>query len=441
MIIKDELDLSAWTDWHADPYYMWTSISGIKRCVALATVCRAWRDAIENTPELTRYILMEYQKTNVEYVRRCNRNGPLDIVLGQGTNVTWNELSSLLGSLVHRVCALNVWATQIVTDIPLQTLQAVRIESVFVPPTFAADLLGVILVNQGLAELILHSISGGAPEPDSPRLRIDHSGLRRVRLTRLPQPLVSHILHCLGLKNSVMMKTDGVCLETLSSPDSAFGDLIRSRARDGSYALRVEVTPSGTDVAGDWYGGRVGFCYNVRDQALLPGGQSQKAEASGSWDRFESDFMTSERAVDMVRTLQDCGMKSVMIGGWPVAMLADLLQCLSPVTRLQLRSKGTLDLLHQLGQPIQKNPESGDEHPQFLCPNLTTLDLGNAMITSYHSSSVHSGISLMLQKRHAAMDPANGPARLQKIVLPPKWHTENDFSGPLFEGIEIHSKK
>ncbi|KAG8950053.1 hypothetical protein FRC00_007895, partial [Tulasnella sp. 408] len=451
MIINNHLGPSTRKQWGLDYYDdPDTSNNNIKRCTALRTVCRAWRDAIDTTPEFTRYILVHGQKTNIEYIRRCNRDGPVEFFLQIEESPAWSELSSLLGSLVLRVDSLNIsngrnfLLDRSIRSTPFSMLRTVKIcrLSVDDPGTFALDLLEMVHAHQDLTELILHSISHYV-KPEVPRSRIDHPGLQRVQLTQVSAPIQSHILQCLSLKNSAVLKVDGILLEDLNGSDSAFGDLIRSLGETRILAPSVEITGSADFMKpfrnSDF---KVAFCYAVNNGAVLHDGRSSISEATSERSQLRTTHLTAPNAVGMIRMLEGCGIKYLALEEWPDSMLADLLHCFGPLATLQvrLRSEAIVYLLHQLGQSLQQDPESADKYSQFLCPNLTTLDLGSARITSNHSSLIHFMLCLMIQKRQTGTYPTDGPAKLQKIVLPSKLHTENDFRGPLFDGIEICSK-
>lgn len=392
--------------------------------------------------------MVEGQKTNIEYIRRCNLDGPAEFFLQIAESPSWGELSSLLGPLVLRVGSLNIASGPIYCDLdrsirstPFPMLRTVKICNVSIRDgdTFAPDLLEMVHANQGLTELILQFVSGNA-NPEAPRSRIDHPGLQRVQLTNLSPSIQSHILQRLRLKNSVVLKVNGILLEDLNGSDSAFGDFIRSLGRTRILAPSVEIDPGDTRYVGCDV--QVKFRYAVNNGALLHDGRTSSSisETTSERSELQSEFLSPSSAGGMIRLLPDCGIKHVTLWEWPDVMLVDLLHCFGAVTTIKLRREEPLNLLHQLGQSLQRDPESADEYPQFLCPNLTTLDLESATVTSSHSILVHTMIRVMIQNRQTGTHPTKGPAKLQKIVLPSEWHPENDFSGPLFDGIEIHSR-
>ncbi|KAG9026453.1 hypothetical protein FS837_004615, partial [Tulasnella sp. UAMH 9824] len=457
LIVKNDLGPSTREQWGlVEGYNEPASNQDIKRCAALRTVCRAWRDAIDNTPEFTRYILVDGQKTNIEYIRRCNRDGPVDLFL-QVTEAQWGGArSSLLEPLGLRVNSLNIlgdpsgfyghfYLDKSIRHASFPMLRVVKLcrLPIEVPDKFALDLLEMVQANQDLTELVLNGIRNTIMKSEYtvPQLRFDRPSLQRVQITDVPAIIRSHFLHCVRLTSSVVLKIDDIRLEDLNGSDSAFGDFIRSLGQTRIFAPSVEITCRHNSTKRVDYRACVVFSYAVNTCALLHDGRSSISEITSERSQLRNADLTAPNAVGMMRVLQDCGVKYVTLGEWPDMMLADLLHCFGAIVTLQLRSRATLHLLHHLGQPLQKDPESAHEYPQFLCPNLTTLDLENAEITSSESKfAVHSKIRLMVQNRQTGRHLPNGPAKLRKILLPFQWHSKKKFSGPLFSGIEICSR-
>lgn len=455
MIIKNDLGPITWNCWRN-----WRSsfnscrekyTNYVKRCAQLGMVCRAWRNAIDNTPELTQYILVNgwSRKKNIEYVQRNNYDGPVEVLLDIAVLATRSELSSLLGPLAYRLRSVNTASTNLTIEpAPFPMLRAIRIHSVYqVPDTFASDLLGMLHANQDLVELYVGYVDSEASAADPTRLRIDHSGLQRVQLTRLSPHILSPILHCLGLKSSVMLIVDEMRLEHVRTPGSATGDLIRSLQRTAFSAFGVQFAGWNNeqsriqgDATADNHRATVMFRHAVHDNTVLHWGENPGSGATSEWMQLESGALNFSDAVDMVRFLRDSGIepKSARLAhGWD-GMPVDLLHYLNPVTRLRLEGHKMWSVLQQLGQPLPRDPESADEHLQFLCPNLTVLDL--KFITWYwvDPNPAWSKLRLMIQNRQTGTHVAKGHAKLQRIGLERELIEEHDFSDPVFEGIEIY---
>ncbi|KAG9044149.1 hypothetical protein FS837_008725 [Tulasnella sp. UAMH 9824] len=404
-------------------------------------VCRAWRDAVDNTPELTQYILVNgwSKKKNIEYVQRNNCDGPVEVLLDNAELPTRNELSSLLGPLACRLRSVDTSSTNLTIEpAPFPMLRALRIHSVYqVPYTFTSDLLGVLHANPDLVELYVGHVQSEAPGADPPRLRIDHSGLQRVQLTQLSGHILSPILHCLGLKSSVMLIVDEMRLEDVRTSGSATADLIRSLQRTAFSAFGVQLQGDGT---ADNQRAVVTFRHAVHDNTVLHWGPNPGSRATSEWIQLDSGNLTYPDAVDMVRFIRDSGIeqKSARLAyGWD-GMPIDLLHYLSPVTRLLLEGDKMWSVLQQLGQPLPRDPESADEPLRFLCPHLTVLDLKYVTGYGVDPSSAWSELRLVIQSRQRAARVAKGHAKLQRIGLQRALIEEHDFSDPVFEGIEIY---
>lgn len=305
----------------------------------------------------------------------------------------------------------------------------------------------MLRVNQGLVELYVGDVDSEAPVADPPRLRIGHSGLQRVQLTRLSPHILSPILHCLGLKSSAMLIVDDMRLEHVRTPGSATGDLIRSLQRTAFSAFGVQFAGWNNeqshvqgDATADNHRAIVMFRHAVHDNTVLHWGQNPGSRATSEWIQLESGALTFSDAFDLVRFLRDSGIepKSARLAqGWD-GMPVDLLHYLSPVTRLLLEGDKMWSVLQQLGQPLPRDPESADEHLPFLCPNLTVLDL--KLITYYwvEPNVAWSKLRLVIQNRQRGTQIAKGHAKLQRIGLQRELIEEHDFSDPVFEGIEIY---
>ncbi|KAG9021838.1 hypothetical protein FS837_006942, partial [Tulasnella sp. UAMH 9824] len=409
-IIKEDLGPPVqmdWRTWCSDTYTCRNNyVRRITRCAKLGMVCRAWRDAIDNTPELTRSILVDGRRKNIEFVQRYNCDGPLEVLLSDAREL--NELSLLLGSLVHRLCSLDVYSADLsIKPAPFPILRSIKIYDSRVPDTFAADLLGVLNASQDLAELYLNSVTGGEPATDLPRVGIDHPGLQRVQLSQLSPHILSHILHCLGLKSSVMWRVGEMRPEYLSSSGSAAVDLIRSLRRPAFMALAVQFSAEHSNLpehpTTKNHRAVVTLTYAVHDSTVQHLGRNQGLRATSEWIQLQSEALTLPDAAEMIGILRDLDLepKSAKLtyqwNGMPPDL--DLLHYLPPVTRLALEGEEMWRVIQQLGQPLpSRDTESANDYPQFLCPHLVVLDFKLYKYSAMPSDAL-SKLRLMIQNR------------------------------------------
>ncbi|KAG8940035.1 hypothetical protein FRC04_005668 [Tulasnella sp. 424] len=425
-------------------------IARIIRFAELRVVCKQWRDAIDGTPEFTQCILVGGGMNNIEYVLRYNHDSPLELFIDSSTPT---ELQSVLESLACRLSS--AYLTDMIAPAPFPILQAVRISGTRVPDTFVTDLLEMLRVCPNVEELILDSLtSESLSNEGSPGPRPDHSGLQRVRITRLPPSLQMGVLQSLGLKGHATLIVDQMHPGYLWSPDSAIGNIIRSLGQMESSSVHTGLLEVG--------GIRNTYTYNLpKDRGCLiafmwsasgrnpPDERSGKgAEASWASCRLESGPLTNGEALEMIRVLVDSGIaiktadlfshlstdasssflyNANFLSGTPQEINSPF-HWLPRVNKLILGGAAVYPSFRRLKVPISVGSDRDD---MFLCPHLTQLEL----LSSPSKDVVLNYIWELVTERQKERPKTMNPAKLERVGLP---FRDDRFSDPAFEGIEFY---
>lgn len=225
------------------------------RCGQLRTVCKAWRDAIDSTPNFNRYIVMNGWRNNIQYVQRYNNNSPLEcfLELQPSNRLGQGGFPSLSEPLTQRLYSLNIYMSRVIIEpASFPTLRVLRIFGDTLHWGWAVDPLRMAHANPGLRELVvdfpyLSSGYKGRCWPSPPPLRVEHAGLQRVQLTGTWPSPKSDVLDHLELKGCVQLLVDEIELGCLRDSHSALRKMIRSLGQTGVSGIiggRLEMTTS-----------------------------------------------------------------------------------------------------------------------------------------------------------------------------------------------------
>ncbi|KAG8897128.1 hypothetical protein FRC01_011471, partial [Tulasnella sp. 417] len=415
------------------------------RCALLRTVCRAWRDAIDSAPNLTRFIVLNERRNNVLYVQQYNHDSLLECFFKPGDRSMRDKLPSLLGPLTERLHALNIDMTDtIIEPAAFPILQALRIFSQSNSlESWGVDPLRMVRANPGLRVLVIDfpdNPFGKARDkkPTPPALQVQHSCLRVVQLTGYWSSYKSDILRSLGLDRSVQLIIDAVQPACLEDPESALKKMIRSLGKkEQTGIIRGQL-----DIMVKCLGFHVVRLVWSETGRFLPG---------ETFSLLISRQTSSSKALDMIRELIESGIVETVrfcrdrgVGYGEAGCLSER----EPLRELLLR----LDSVKQLnldvafvGLILPVLVEYQDN--QFLCPNLSQLEcFGEELKGTWWGGikrkdslvNIPSRISQLIKKRQRSTPSGNEPAKLRRIGVPPELMKGKHFKDPIFDGIEVY---
>ncbi|KIO26274.1 hypothetical protein M407DRAFT_24493 [Tulasnella calospora MUT 4182] len=431
----------------------WIFTAFIERSALLRTLCRAWRDAIDNTPDITRYILVNKRRNNVLYVQRYNHDRPLECFMNTGDRLALAELPSLLGPLTQRLHSLNIdIADTIMEPVAFPMLRVLRVFSQGSPiGLWGEDRLPMVHENPGLKVLVVdfsyYNSRIGALEPiTAPPLRAEHSGLQIVQLTGNWYSTKSHVLQSLVLDSSVQLVVDNVKPAHLHGPDSALRNVTRSLTQMGVAGI----IKGQLEIRGEYREHVVRFVWSKTGR-FLP---------NEVFSELKSAPLTSSEALDMILELAKSGIvetiKLYQDQYWDSQVTTcisgktewqELLRFLGSVRRLVVHPDYASPLLLALTKPVWGG--TGQGH-QFPCPNLTQLEVSGSrpfsltparwwkIIRKEPWNDIPFNIYKLVNRRQSGRPLGNGLAKLERIGVPFQLRRSNYFKDPIFDGIDIY---
>lgn len=414
--------------------------SHIFRSAQLRRVSRAWRSAIDTSKALCSFVWVEYDSGNTEYIQQCNPDGPLECwVSGVRPTSTVTILRPFthrithmaIGSPIHYVAELfellefpklghirftansqerSLQRGFIPINLVTNSLMALVLEkvsfSVFHPTifallctikitttvahdTFIGDFFAVLSISPNLTELVLERLSSEQGLEGSPPSRVSHARLQRMRLDRIPPPILSAILLYLDAENLLSLSAGPIELSHLTGPDSVFAKTIRNLNRgahspehNGGLWIRSGVRPDENWLVLTWST----LTYAPYDKVkTITGGDIW------DWNSIGTSHVSNGDARTLLHVLFNLGIKVNWVtldtdfGGLATESLDQSLGLLSPqshswleiLTNLDFVKKmiigvGVLDAaLKHLSEPVRGVIGSS----QYLCPHMTHLEV------------------------------------------------------------------